>query len=203
MLDIQIELIEEPEVELDANGLPIVPAPAVPPAQAQVVGDVPPQAAAANGAAPAQPAAAANGEPAQAGDNWGFRRNISIFQLARTVVATLFFPAMSSIAGDVLLRTLPKTWVTKPSIPLAASISLSSIFGGEKGAAAGTWRKGLLQEKWGRTLVGGATLILMKDAVHLYVLWRRAKLEGGRRVFDYDKKRKVYLRNGMVARDEN
>lgn len=216
VLDIQIEILEE--VGEDEEGEPRDPhAPRpVPVAPAPVAAPPAPAAAADGGNDAAAPPAAAEQPPA---DNWGFRRNISVFQLARTVIATLFFPSLSSIAGDVLYRTLPKTWVHAPSTPLTASLtsslslsSLTSIFGlgssssksSSSSPGSGTWRKGLLQEKWGRTLVGGAVLILMKDAVHLYVLWRRAKLESGKRVLDWDKSKKRYTRAyergvGMVA----
>lgn len=121
-------------------------------------------------AQPAQPAQGAN-EP------WEFRRNISTFAIARTIISTLFFPAASSLLGDLLYRTLPTSWVTKPG-----AVSLLRRNG------VGVQPTGLLQERWGRSIVGGAALVVLKDAVGLYVMWRRAKNQGRRRVVDYERK---------------
>lgn len=159
-----------------------------------VVGDGPAAPAEAGPAANAQAPRNANPAPAAPAarpqpNGWEFRQNVSIFAVARTVVATLLFPAASSVVGNLLELTLPKTWVTPPSVPLSTGgflTGLSTLWSGKKAnVAAGTWKKGLLQEKWGRTIVGGMIVVGIKDAVGLYVLWRRAKIEGQRKVLDH------------------
>jgi len=47
------------------------------------------------------------------------------------------------------------------------------------------WGGWLLREKWGRTVVGGCTFVVLKDAVVLYCKWRRARDWGRRKVRDY------------------
>ena len=49
--------------------------------------------------------------------------------------------------------------------------------------------RGLLQEKWGRSLVGGCLFVVVKDAVGLYVRWKMAQMHRGRRVLDYGGKK--------------
>ncbi len=46
---------------------------------------------------------------------------------------------------------------------------------------------GLLQQKWGRSVVGGCLFVVLKDAITLYCKWRRAKNQGKRKVLDYVK----------------
>jgi hypothetical protein len=114
------------------------------------------------------PVQQANGRPAQGlALDREFRQVISTAQIATTVMGALFFPAVSSLMGDLLKVTLPKNWVIKSTSP------------------------GLLQEKWGRSLVGGCLFVVLKDALNLYVKWRKAKDQGKRKILDYvgDKKR--------------
>ena len=47
-----------------------------------------------------------------------------------------------------------------------------------------------MQEKWGRSLVGGCLFVVLKDAVMLYVRWKMAQMHRGRRVLDFDRKKK-------------
>jgi hypothetical protein len=80
-------------------------------------------------------------------------------------MGALFFPAVSSLMGDLLKISLPKRWVTKPGMSISAT--------------------GLLQEKWGRSIVGGCLFVVLKDALSLYVKWKRARDQGKRNVLDY------------------
>ena len=57
------------------------------------------------------------------------------------------------------------------------------------GPAAFRTSRGLLQEKWGRSLVGGCLFVVLKDAVMLYVRWRSAKMHKERRVLDVQRKK--------------
>lgn len=102
------------------------------------------------------------------GNGWEIRQNISTAQVASTVMGALFFPAISSIMGDLLKIALPAKWVTKE--------------GGRWGVKAS---KGMLKEKWGRTIIGGCLFVVLKDAVTLYVKWKKARDFGKKRVLDY------------------
>jgi len=122
-----------------------------------------------------------NGPPGpQADDEWQLAgRDIYPLDVASTVMGALFFPAISSLMGDLLKHTLPKRWVTKPFL---LDIIASPM---KKRALPAT---GLLQEKWGRSLVGGCLFVVLKDALILYVKWKRARDQGKRRVLDYHPK---------------
>lgn len=122
-----------------------------------------------------------NGPPGpQADDEWQLAgRDIYPLDVASTVMGALFFPAISSLMGDLLKHTLPKTWVTKPFL---LDIIASPM---KKRVLPAT---GLLQEKWGRSLVGGCLFVVLKDALILYVKWKRARDQGKRRVLDYHPK---------------
>ena len=102
-------------------------------------------------------------------NNIGIRRNVSASAVASTVMGALFLPTISSVMGDLLKITLPKDWVTKRSIRAGAT--------------------GLLQEKWGRSIVGGCLFIVLKDALLLYCKWKKARDFGKKRVLDYVGKR--------------
>jgi hypothetical protein len=78
-------------------------------------------------------------------------------------MGALFFPTISSVIGELLKVTLPKDWVFK--------------------------RGGLLQEKWGRSIVGGCLFVVLKDALVLYCKWKKARDFGKKRVLDYVGKR--------------
>ncbi|KAI9738985.1 MAG: hypothetical protein M1818_005299 [Claussenomyces sp. TS43310] len=118
----------------------------------------------------------ANGRPVGQRPNepWEFRQNTSLSQLTTTIVGTLFFPAASSLMGNLLRLTLPNRLVTKSVISQPDGLQVLHA-------------TGLLQEKWGRTLVGGCLFVLLKDALILYSKWRKAKTHGQRRILDYVK----------------
>jgi hypothetical protein len=123
------------------------------------------------GAGDQQPNAPAG---AQNGEEWGLAaRDIYPADIASTIMGALFFPAISSLMGDLLKHTLPKKWVMK------AVLTMSSRRVKTLPAT------GLLQEKWGRSIVGGCLFVVLKDALILYVKWKRARDHGKRRVLDY------------------
>lgn len=106
----------------------------------------------------AQPAAAA----AQRQQNER-RLSFSTTAVAETVMGALAFPTLAEISGEVLRLTLPTSWTT---------------------SASRFAPRGLLQEKWGRSLVGGCLFLVIKDAVMLYTRWRSARMHRERRVLD-------------------
>ncbi len=116
-----------------------------------------------------------NGAPApQAAEEWQFAgRDIYLLDVASTIMGALFFPAISSLMGDLLKHTLPKKWVMK-SVLLMPPRQIKTLPA-----------TGLLQEKWGRSVVGGCLFVVLKDALILYAKWRRAKDQGKKKILDY------------------
>ncbi|KAI4136055.1 MAG: hypothetical protein LQ347_000105 [Umbilicaria vellea] len=95
---------------------------------------------------------------------------ITTSQLADTFVGALAFPTISAAMGAILKATLPKTWTNPPSL----------------------WdrrRAGLLQTRWGRTIVGGCLFVVLKDTLLLYSRYRLAQDHRKRKVLDYDRKK--------------
>lgn len=96
-----------------------------------------------------------------------WQRNFDITQVMTTVAGALAFPAISSVAGDLLAMTLPAKMVGS---------NINVRFGS----------KGLLKEKWGRTIVGGCLFVVLKDVVTLYCKWKKARDFGKRKILDYN-----------------
>lgn len=91
--------------------------------------------------------------------------------LADIVLGALVFPAISTSVGGLLKYVLPRSWTT-PSSML------------ERG------RPGLLQTRWGRSVVGGCMFVLLKDALVLYCRWKLAQTHRRRKVLNYDRAKK-------------
>lgn len=139
---------------------------------------------------PAQPAAA-QAEPQQ-----GERRlSFSTTAVAETVLGALAFPTIAELSGEVLRLALPLSWTSKAAAQAGTAAtsgtSLAARFFGYTAPRSSSGPRGLLQEKWGRSLVGGCLFVVLKDAVMLYVRWRSAKMHRERRVLDFDRKKKA------------
>jgi len=115
-------------------------------------------------------------QPAQQNNNGGRRLSFSPTAIAETVLGAILFPTIAGMSGELLKFFLPRSWTTLPSAPA-----------GMRGMRMSA--KGLLQEKWGRSLVGGCLFVVAKDALMLYVRWRMASMHRGRRVLDYDRQK--------------
>jgi hypothetical protein len=143
---------------------------------------------------PAQPAGAQAQAQPQAQQNER-RLSFSTTTVAETVLGALAFPTLAELSGEVLRLALP----TSLTMPEAASAGASVAAGGFLGAlglratpygsTALRSGRGLLQEKWGRSLVGGCLFVVLKDAVMLYVRWRSARMHRERRVLDFQRKK--------------
>lgn len=130
-------------------------------------------------------------QEAQQGDNPGEGRNGQVIgferrnnlihetsNLADVVLGALAFPAISSSMGTMLKYVLPKSWTAPASVL-------------ERG------RPGLLQSRWGRSVVGGCMFVLLKDALVLYCRWKLAQTHRKRKVLNYDQtKRQVAGKRG-------
>ncbi|KAK3045599.1 hypothetical protein LTS18_013678 [Coniosporium uncinatum] len=114
------------------------------------------------------------------GEGHGF--NISLSGATNQVLGALAFPTIAALMGELLKLTLPKAWVTMPFNKLP--------FGGRLAVRP----TGLLQQKWGRTLVGGCMFVALKDALMIYVRWKMARNHRFRRVLDYDRSKRAATR---------
>jgi hypothetical protein len=97
--------------------------------------------------------------------------------IADTVLGALLFPAISASMGGLLKLILPRSWTTSFAPPSSSSTL-------ERGKA------GLLQSRWGRSVVGGCIFVLLKDALVLYCRWKLAQTHRKRRVLNYDRTKK-------------
>lgn len=104
--------------------------------------------------------------PAAAAGAGGERRlSFSPTAIAHSVLGALIFPSIAGMSGELLKLALPRAWTNPGS-------------------------RGLLQAKWGRSLVGGCLFVVFKDAVMLYVRWKMAQMHRLRRVVDFEGKRR-------------
>lgn len=97
--------------------------------------------------------------------------------VAENVLGALAFPTIAELSGELLRLTLPKSWTTLPAVP-------QFLFGGKTSTRAA---QGILQEKWGRSLIGGCLFVVFKDALLLYVRWKMAQMHRNRRVLNFDR----------------
>ncbi|KAJ5648231.1 hypothetical protein N7490_004603 [Penicillium lividum] len=116
----------------------------------------------------------AQGQPAGQngqGLDLGRRQNEIIHDtgnLTDIVLGALVFPAISASVGGLLKYVLPKSWTTPSSV-------------------LGRSRPGLLQTRWGRSVVGGCMFVLLKDALVLYCRWKLAQTHRRRKVLNYER----------------
>lgn len=92
----------------------------------------------------------------------------TLTDLVNGVVTAITFPLVCWGAGEVLRHALPENWIAR-SHPRIAT--------------------GLLQEQWGRSLVGGMVFVVARDAVNLYTKHRRVEVRKHRRVRSVPRRR--------------
>ena len=90
-------------------------------------------------------------------------------RIAETILGALVFPTISATMGGLLEAVLPSTWTTPRRW---------SPFQRETG---------LMQSRWGRSIVGGCLFVVLKDALMVYTRYRLAQDHRKRRVLDYDR----------------
>ena len=93
----------------------------------------------------------------------------------QTAIGALLFPAVAAASGAMLGLMVPHAWLTN-----------SNYYNGR----FGFWRS-----RWGRSVIGGCTFVVLKDALVLYCRWQLAKSHRQRKVMDYDKAAKKYTLN--------
>ncbi|ETS87310.1 hypothetical protein PFICI_01138 [Pestalotiopsis fici W106-1] len=114
------------------------------------------------GAAANQPQGNGNAVPVRPNAGTG-----GLSGLLNYLAGALLWPTVSYGAGSLLRLALPASWVTKPA----------------SGPATG-----ILQERWGRSLVGGCLFVVLKDAFFLYVKWRTTLNRPYRRIRNVDRR---------------
>jgi hypothetical protein len=117
-------------------------------------------------------------EPQQRPNNQAGNVLLNTTRIADTVLGALVFPSVAAAVGEILRLALPKAWVTMPSSGRPT---------------------GLLQQRWGRSLIGGCLFVTVKDAVMLYVRWKLAQNHRKRRVLDWDKEKKRLVRSSRTS----
>jgi hypothetical protein len=95
------------------------------------------------------------------------RAGTGLGSVVNALAGALMWPTVSYWTGSLLQSVLPPAWVNKP------------------GSGPAT---GLLQERWGRSLVGGCLFVVLKDAFFLYIKWRRAINRPYRRIRNVERR---------------
>lgn len=185
------------------NGNDNIPAEAQAPAAPDNDGNLPQDQGDAAAAAPPpdvadnRPAPQPAGAPAQAqpqAQQNERRLAFSTTSVAETVLGALAFPTIAELSGDLLRLALPSAWTMPEAAISGTSVAAGGLLGALglrtfSGPTALRSSRGLLQEKWGRSLVGGCLFVVLKDAVMLYVRWRSARMHKERRVLDFQRKK--------------
>jgi len=94
---------------------------------------------------------------------------VSLFSiLMNGMTTTLLFPAISYSMGELVRKVVPASWALPPSSRRPAT--------------------GLLQFRWGRSLVGACLFFVLRDAFALFYKYRRVQVKLGRKVLNVEKK---------------
>lgn len=154
----EVVLGQEPDVQAE-NDIPPQQALAADQATAQEAADPPPA---------IQPAPQPQAQQDQPAEQPRQRRvegaGISTWsRIINGTVSALLMPQISFAMGEALRLTLPARWVSKQGQP-----------------------KGLLQHTWGRSLVGTCLFVVLRDAMSLYVKYRRVQAIKNRTVKNFD-----------------
>ena len=99
---------------------------------------------------------------------------IDLEALGKKAIGALLFPTISVAMGALLKMGLPCTWTTPPSRWSVLSSQWER------------YPRGLLQSRFGRTIVGGCLFVVLKDALQLYSKYQNAMSHKQRRIANYD-----------------
>lgn len=91
---------------------------------------------------------------------------------SNSIVSALMLPWISFAMGEALRCLVPRAWTAAPASQLYR-----------------TARLGFLQQQWGRSLLGGCLFVVMRDAVRLYTVYRKAGFIAQRKVKNVDRRR--------------
>ena len=94
--------------------------------------------------------------------------------ISNSLAGSLLLPGISYLIGEALRYCLPRSWTTiMPGLNFGASRFV---------------RPGLLQQQWGRSLIGGCLYIVIQDMVRVYAKHRKVALTGHRKVKNVTRK---------------
>lgn len=93
--------------------------------------------------------------------------------IVSSIVLSLLYPSICFGMGELLRVSLPRSWVTRPGPPWGTRPQAT----------------GLLQRRWGRSLVGGCLYVVLKDAFQLYAKYRQVQQKSKRRVRNVERRR--------------
>ncbi|RGP77084.1 ring finger [Fusarium longipes] len=93
--------------------------------------------------------------------------------VSNAIVSALILPGVSYAMGELLRMALPK------HLTSMSPLSRGSLM-----------RPGLLQQQWGRSLIGGCLYVVIKDVLRLYTKYRKVAAIGNRRVKNVDRARR-------------
>ncbi|OTB05553.1 hypothetical protein M426DRAFT_319816 [Hypoxylon sp. CI-4A] len=88
--------------------------------------------------------------------------------IANFIAGALVWPGVCYGMGELLRLVMPSRFVTRPS------------------SGANT---GILQERWGRSLVGGSIFVVLKDVFYLWVQYRKTMNRSSRRIKNAENRR--------------
>ncbi|KJZ73301.1 hypothetical protein HIM_07305 [Hirsutella minnesotensis 3608] len=182
VLEVQIGEVGDDEDEIPVDFEPLDMAQEMEePQQDEVVGEVPAPANAR--AVPVVPNGPGHEAPQAPPRRLGVGALLT--NISNTIVSALVLPGVSLAMGEALRLVLPRAWTSMgPRNPW----SFHSTVG----------RPGLLQQQWGRSLIGGCLFIILKDAVRVYSKSRRVAAMNTRRVKNVERRRRG--RDGGASR---
>lgn len=98
--------------------------------------------------------------------------------ISNAVVSALILPGISFAMGEALRLVLPEAWTAAtPRSPWTSRPGFGS-------------RPALLQQQWGRSLVGGCLYVVLKDVIRVYGKSRMVKTLRDRRIKNVDRRRR-------------
>jgi hypothetical protein len=104
---------------------------------------------------------------------------MTLSDIINNAATSLLLPTISFGMGELLRVVLPKVWVNSPKTSYGSGLRRGSLLA----------PTGLLQQRWGRSLVGGCLFIVLKDMFLLYAKYRKVEVKKRRRVRNVKRKR--------------
>lgn len=93
-----------------------------------------------------------------------------LLSISNAVVGALAMPVMSLAAGELLRLVLPRSWTTLPARLRRPT--------------------GLMQQQWGRSVVGGCMYVVVSDLMRVYAKHRKVAAMGTRKVKNVERRRR-------------
>jgi len=162
-LEVRLDAVVDGDENFDEDGLPR---------------EQPPQDAANPAPAPDVPPAAPAQQPPQQDQNQNQRNQAEIIwptltDVTNNMATSILLPGISWLMGELIHRFATSSWLTSGVLRRRGASSYST---------------GLLQNRWGRSLVGGCLFVVLKDVFVLYAKQRRADAKKNRKIKEVPKR---------------